>query len=123
VPIPGKTSSFLKKLIETSPYQDPDDLVFWGVDRKNPIDHKIIAKKLYQAFKKIGISKEDRKERNITFHSWRHFFNSFFRTKIPDAKLQRMTGHKNIQMTEYYTHFRIEDFQDVLQIQEDFFNE
>jgi integrase len=55
--------------------------------------------------------------RNVTFHSWRHFFNSYFRTKIPDAKLQQMTGHKTQEMTDHYTHFRIEDFNDVRLLQ------
>ena len=43
------------------------------------------------------------------------------RGRIPDAKLQSLTGHKTMRMVENYTHFRIEDFNDVLEIQENIF--
>ena len=121
IPIPAKTFACLRGLVEISPYTEPTDFVFWGHYRERPTSQRNVLKFLYSAFEKIGISKEQRIERNITFHSWRHFFNSFFRTKIPDAKLQRLTGHRTQEMTEWYTKFKIADFQDVLKIQEEFF--
>ena len=78
---------------------------------------------MYKAFEQIGITHQEREERNITFHSWRHFYNSLMRGKIHDAKLRRLTGHKTLEMTEHYTHFNITDFKDVLIIQEQFFSE
>lgn len=121
IPIPFKTSSYLQELISISPYIEPDDFVFFGNHRKTPIRNEVILKELYKAFEKIGISPEERKKRNITFHSWRHFYNSMMRGKIHDSKLRRLTGHRTLEMTEHYTHFKIEDFQDVVKIQEDFF--
>ena len=121
VPIPSKTQQLLSDLSAVSPYNNSEDLLFWGPGREIPIDHKTVAETLYAAFEKIGISDQSRRERNISFHSWRHFFNSYFRSKIPDAKLQKLTGHKSKAMVDHYTHFRLEDFQDVVQIQEDFF--
>jgi integrase len=82
----------------------------------------LILKALYGAFKKIGISLEERKERNITFHSWRHFYNSLMRGKIHDSKLRRLTGHKTLEMTEHYTHFNIDAYRDVLRIQNEYFS-
>ena len=76
---------------------------------------------MYDALYSIEITEEERIERNLSFHSWRHFFNSFFRTKIPDVKLMKLTGHKSTKMADHYTHFRLEDFQDVLEIQEGMF--
>ena len=73
------------------------------------------------AFERIGISPEERKNRNITFHSWRHFFNTYFRGRIHDSKLQNLTGHRTDTMTDHYTHFSIEDFRDVMEIQEEYF--
>ena len=121
MPIPSKTSQYMKLIVDESPYQDPTDFVFYGSKREKPIDHKIIAKWLYRSFERIGITPEERKDRNITFHSWRHFFNSFCRTKVPDPILQRITGHRTQEMTEHYTHFRLEDFGDVLKVQESIF--
>lgn len=122
VPIPSKTSYYLKELISLSPFQEPDDFVFIESDRHRPIRNEAILKNLYKALERIGIPPEERKERNITFHSWRHFYNTVMRGKIHDAKLRQLTGHRTIRMTEHYTHFNIEDFSDVLQIQNQIFS-
>lgn len=39
--------------------------------------------------------------------------------KVPDTKLQRLTGHRTQAMTERYSHFRMDDFADVIRIQEE----
>ena len=36
---------------------------------------------------------------------------------ISDSKLQKLTGHKSQAMTDHYTHFKADDFQDVQKIQ------
>jgi len=76
---------------------------------------------LYKALEKIGIGEEERQKRNITFHSWRHFFNSTMRSRVPDSKLKLLTGHRSQEMTERYTHFNVKDYQDVKMIQEQIF--
>jgi integrase len=74
--------------------------------------------------REIGFSEEERKTRNITFHSWRHFFNTTLRaSNVPDSKLQELTGHKTDSMTAHYTQFDIGDFKDVRRLQEQFFIE
>ena len=73
---------------------------------------------LYRALERMGISKQERKERNICFHSWRHFFNTSMRAgNISDAKTQAITGHSTLEMTERYTHFTHEDLKEVNRIQ------
>jgi integrase len=121
VPIPRKTAQHLHDLISLSPYQEPEDLVFWGKDRSTPIRNEEIRRALYTALANIGIPKEERTLRNITFHSWRYFYNSLLRGRIHDSKLQRLTGHKTNEMTEHYTRFNINDFRDVKAIQEQYF--
>jgi len=121
VPVPPKTLKHLGKHIESSPFQDPDNLVFSDENRHKPIRGELVLKSLYAAFKKIGISQEERKERNITFHSWRYFYNSLMRGRIHDSKLRLMTGHKSLEMTEHYTVLAPEDYQDVRQVQEEYF--
>ncbi len=122
VPIPSKTSKYLKKLLSQSPYKEPEDLVFYSKDRHTPIDNKTILVKFYSALEKIGIAEEKRKKRGITFHSWRHFFNTYVRSRgIPDSKIQGVTGHKTIQMTNHYTDFALEDYKDINLLQEELF--
>lgn len=73
---------------------------------------------LYRALALIGIDEAARRKRNITFHSWRHFFNTFCRSAgVPDAKLQAVTGHSTLAMTDHYTHFAPEDFAEVVSAQ------
>ena len=119
VPICQRVRSHLQEIMESSPFKEPDDFVFWGKDRRTPIDNKTIVEVLYKALAAIGISDAERRERNITFHSWRHAFNTHMRGKIADSKLRRMTGHKTAQMTEQYTSFNLEDFDEVAQHQEE----
>ena len=119
VPIPSKTSKYMDLLIADSPYREPADFLFYGKDRYTPIDNKTILVELYRALKKAGIA--DRRDRNITFHSWRHFFNSLMRTRIPDSKIQKVTGHRTLAMTDHYTHFQLDDFKDVMELQEEYF--
>lgn len=121
VPIPKMVSDYLQLVIKRSPFQDPESLVFAGESPDRPVEHSTILAVLYRALKEIGVAKAIRKSRNITFHSWRHFFNSVCRTRVPDPLLQRLTGHRTQEMTEHYTHFELEDFRDVVTIQESLF--
>lgn len=121
IPIPSKTSLRLQEVIKSSPFTEAEDFVFFGENRYTPISAEEIRRILYQAFENIGISREERKERNVNFHSWRYFYNSIMRGKIHDSKLQRLTGHRTEEMTDHYTRFSISDFQDVLAIQEEYF--
>ena len=75
---------------------------------------------LYAALDTIGV--KDRAERNITFHSWRHWLNSTLRAHaVPDPLVRRVTGHATELMTEHYTGFVREDFAPVLAVQEEVF--
>ena len=76
VPIPAVTQSSLSELMAISPYKDPEDFLFWGIHGRKPIDQRTIADVLYEAFERVGISERQRVRRNISFHSWRHFFNT-----------------------------------------------
>ena len=90
----------------------------FSVDGGRPIYYKDITRSLYTALDRIGITEEERVRRHLNFHAWRHFFNSVMRGKIPDAILRQLTGHSTEQMTEHYSHFRLEDFRQVVVIEE-----
>ena len=115
VPIPAKTQRWLTRLAANR----PAGFVFSVNGGASPVYYKPLVAELYQALGSMGITEDERKLRNLTFHSWRHFFNSALRGRISDAKLQRLTGHQTQQMVERYTHFRLDDFDDVRAIQEE----
>jgi integrase len=118
VSIPKYVSNTLLELIDSEPETTGESLVFQGLVDATPMDHKAIAKHLHTALEVIDISRDDRIERNITFHSWRHFFNTFMRGKVSDAQLQRVTGHKTEAMTDHYDHQIQEALSDVRKAQE-----
>jgi integrase len=94
-------------------------LVFFGATKETPMSKSCIEKQLYRAMARIGISEESRLQRNITFHSLRHTTNTILRSAgVADSKVRMITGHRNESMTERYTHFRLENFQEISKIQE-----
>jgi integrase len=72
-------------------------------DNDNPLGFKNIssekAKKIFWFFGEIV-----RKERNISFHGFRHFFNSTIRGTVSDDILRLQTGHADAKMTDQYDH-------------------
>ena len=120
VPVPSKTLRYLKRLADNSIHRNvPNALIFANQSNPHvPVDHKTVAEKLYAAFNAVGIPEQERRLRNVTFHSWRHFFNTMMRTRVPDELLRTVTGHRNAEMTDHYTHFQIEDLNPVRELQE-----
>ncbi len=87
---------------------------------EKPIYERCLTDSLYEALEKVGVSEAERKERNITFHSWRHFFNTFLRRQgIQDSKVQMVTGHSSVEMTDHYTHFDLSDLKEIQDAQLD----
>lgn len=114
VPIPSELQIELNKLrvLEKGQY------LFSTKGGEKPVSPKALNNALRSALTEIGISKDEQVKRNLSFHGWRHFFNTTMRTNnISDSKLQKLTGHKTKQMTEHYTHYKAADFQDVQKIQ------
>lgn len=78
-------------------------------DGSKPISPKMFGMALKKALMRIGLTEEEIKERNVTFHSWRHFANTVMRARnIPDSVVQAVTGHSTAQMTDHYSHFNLE---------------
>jgi integrase len=86
---------------------------------KTPVTGNRLTDGFYKALDKIGIHEKERTERNIVFHSWRIFFNSYLRTQnISDAKIRAETRHTSQRMTDHYTVWRAENFAEVREAQE-----
>jgi integrase len=84
-----------------------------------PMSTDAIRDSFYRAMAVKGITEEERRERNITFHSWRHFLNSqLLANGINESKTRKIIGHSTAEMTKRYAHFLVNDFADVLEITE-----
>lgn len=121
--IPQKVVKSINRLLHEHPAPDnPESFLFYGEKKptEKPAEKKVFWRSLYKALNEIGISEDERKTRNITFHSWRHFLNSLLiNSKIPLQKIQSITGHLTAEMSSHYYH--IDDMADVRAIQESMF--
>jgi integrase len=117
VPLPDKVMKAVLEFVGTGGY------VFSLTNGARPVTGNRVTEHFYRTLERSGISPEERKQRNITFHSWRHFFNSIMRTReVPTAILQRVTGHSTVQMIERYSHFSLEDFKPITIVQSEVFS-
>lgn len=85
---------------------NPGGFIFGSiVKREVPINSTTIGEVFREALAAIGISEEERKDRNITMYSSRHFYNTAMVDAGLDKKdIQRTTGHSTDAMTNHYTH-------------------
>jgi integrase len=81
----------------------PYVFIMSGYEQTTSIDFNAMphaeAKKSLRFFGEIA-----RKERNVSFHGFRHFFNSTIRGAVSDDTLRLQTGHSDAKMTDHYDH-------------------
>ena len=83
-----------------------------------PISRHRIYRETSAAFDKIGIGREERRERGLALHHWRHFLNTaLLMANVSTLKVQKVTGHKSMSMTKHYAHFDSREFSEVLDVQ------
>jgi len=111
-------SASMRKMLDDLLVKNGSGYVFSDDCGKTPITNDWLNKGLNRAFKKIGISYEEKLKRNLSFHAWRHFLNTLLLTSnVGLSKVQKVTGHKSLKMTEHYTHFDTKQFSEVVAVQ------
>jgi integrase len=102
------TNDTLLRTLEDLPRNS--DFVFAGAKGKPLVDLKISFK---QACKKAGIEK-------FCFHDLRHTYASHLAVRgVHMRALQELLGHKNIQMTQRYSHLSPEHLQGAVKLLDD----
>jgi len=116
VPIPEYLYMLLRSLNNDG---KPSDYIFSNRGDK-PLDHKSVYKHYYQGLDKIGITREVRASRRLSFHSYRHLLNTLLlESGIPPETVRLITGH-NAQMTAHYSHIQLKNIKNFSLL--DFFN-
>ncbi len=59
--------------------------------------------------KALGISEEERIQRGLTFHAWRHWYVSYIRGATDKELAKKLARHRSDRMTERYTHLTEEE--------------
>jgi integrase len=106
VPLPKQVNEVLNSIRQVSKHTKPGDFVMESLRRRG---EAISASYLGHAFERelqgIGISAEEKKQRNITPHSMRHDFVTMNRLAgVTDFEIQALAGHKDAKMMNRYSH-------------------
>lgn len=121
-PIPCKVAAAVQELIRLSPYAaDPESFLIWGRDGHHPLSKTALLAGFRRALERVGVSREEQREKNLCFHSWRHGANTLYRGKISDEQLRRLTRHRSLALTDHYDHPGVEHMADVARVQEELF--
>jgi integrase len=115
IPIPAG----LHRDLETLMGDNGQGYLFSEDGGKTPVGRRQVYKALYEALENIGIDEKQRKERNLSMHGWRHFFNTtLLMANVSDNKVMSLTGHTTEKMKKHYTHFDTTQFTEVVEVQE-----
>ncbi|MCF7951453.1 MAG: site-specific integrase [Spirochaetaceae bacterium] len=116
VPLVPSVHKEIQKLIEENPHGNgPDRFVFYSEEPDKPMSPNLLRRGLERALIDIKLTKEEKKDkekvekvkadwktRNITFHSWRHYYASNMADRVDLRTVQLATGHKSKAMAAHY---------------------
>ena len=116
IPIPLGLKNRLISLSRSNPLGfSPDNFVFYSpVYPDQPLSENVFNKALKKHLLKIGIDKEEQKERNIVFHSWRHYAAKHLDKILGRRGAMRVTGHKDHTVFDRYAdHIDSDDMKEI----------
>ena len=114
IPITGVMRQELDDLLQAN----GEGFVFSEDGGKTPVAPFRINRDYDRALNRIGISHEEKMKRNLSFHAWRHFFNTLLlMSDVADSKVQKVTGIRTKEVKELYTHFDTRKFTEVRNVQ------
>jgi integrase len=104
IPIPSYVALLLAELQKTS-LAEGFVLKSKNDPQKPVCDYFIQYTALANELEAIGITIDEQKQRNITFHSLRHTFITLARLAgMSDIEIQTLAGHHSLKMTNRYSH-------------------
>jgi integrase len=118
VPLDDALRNKLLALVKKNPWGN--SYVFYGNTKESPLAGSAVAGGFLRALALYGMTPEERKERRISFHSWRSFANSELGKTLDPAKLRAVIGHTSERLTDMYTSITTEDSGKIIDFQERF---
>ena len=118
--VPVAHNIILRLLVQAQrcPNANEETFVFWSkANDYNPFLPQYYDDGFFDALHKIGVSEEERKERNIDFYSLRHFCATYLANMTDMRNVQAILGHTTPAMTEHYAdHMTDEHFDSIRDI-------
>ena len=104
IPIEHGVAVELLNNARRNPEYSDTSFVFWSAKvAGQPIWPSSFEDDFYIAMQKIGISEEQRKERNIVFHSLRHYCATQIAQRTSLEIAMKILGHRTEEMTRLYS--------------------
>jgi len=106
VPIHEDLADVLSTVRAISPFVGPQDYVIFDPrGRGTSVTDAFFRTSFDNGMAAAGMSAEEQKARNLTFHGLRHTFVTLGRLSgLTDVEIQALAGHRSSQMMEHYTH-------------------
>ncbi|SIP93166.1 Phage integrase family protein [Alkalispirochaeta americana] len=116
------TPEILREIVaicHQSPHIGPESLVFYSERRHRPMQAKAAGEALTEALVRIAeIPEAEITRRRVTFHSWRHWFNTQAVAAGMDPETIRLIlGHATTAMTANYYHADPETLRGITDLQ------
>ncbi len=104
IPIEHGVAVELLNNARRNPDYSDTSFIFWSPKvNGQPIWPSSFEDDFYMAMRKIGISEEQRKERNIVFHSLRHYCATQIAQRASLDIAMKILGHRTEEMTRLYS--------------------
>lgn len=124
VPLPQVIKEAMIDLATSNPH-GPDGYIMYGRLPDEPCGREVLETGFLRALAmltlgdKYGSATQEEKaaalqiwkDRNVSFHSLRHFANSELRGSVSDPVLRLLIGHNSAEMSDRYTHATESDLQ------------
>ena len=118
--VPVAHNIILRLLVQAQrcPGANEETFVFWSkANDYKPFLPQYYDDGFFEALHMIGISEEERKERNIDFYSLRHFCATYLANMTDMRNVQAVLGHTTPAMTKHYAnHMTDEHFDSIRDI-------
>jgi len=104
VPVPQAVAELVNQVREIAPLAGQNDFVL-SQRPHHPVSREYLWEALRLELSQIGVDEEERKKRNIVFHSLRHSFVTACRIAgLSDFETMTLSRHKDVKMLQRYSH-------------------
>lgn len=104
----------VRDLLKSLPSYGKPDKLFFSLNGDKPIDFQFVSMRLHKVLEANGI---DWRAEGLSFHSFRHFFNTRLVANGVNGELVRATvGHESQDMTKHYLHLVPSDLNTVMDV-------
>ena len=115
--VPVAHNILLRLLVQAQkcPHASEESFVFWScalIDK--PYLPQYYDDGFFEALHRIGISEEERRERNIDFYSLRHFCATYLANMTDMRNVQAVLGHTTPAMTQHYANHMTDEHFDAI---------